>query len=99
MHEQTVWRHDFLDIAWQADYRNTFEVRTRDAIAQSRGAALWVEVGEPSGTRVCVFTGTAVVSAVGDADDRRVPVGPRQCVAVAASDVGPVEPLPEPTPR
>jgi len=86
-------------IVWQADYRNTFEVRTRDAIAQSRGAGLWVEVGVPSGTRVCVFSGTAVVSAAGDADDRRVPVGPRQCVTVAASAVGPVEPLPEPAPR
>ena len=86
-------------IVWQADYRNTFEVRTRDAIAQSRGAGLWVEVGVPSGTRVCVFSGTAVVSAAGDADDRRVSVGPRQCVTVAASAVGPVEPLPEPAPR
>ena len=83
-------------IAWQADYRDTFEIRTRDATAQSRGAGLRVEVREPSGTRVCVFAGTAVVSAVGGADDRRVPVGPRQCVAVATSDVGPVEPLPEP---
>ena len=86
-------------IAWQMDRRDTFEIRTRHAVAQSRGAAVWVEIGEPSATRVCVFTGTAVVSALGDADDRRVPVGPHQCVAVAVSGVGGLEPLAGPTER
>ena len=57
------------------------------------------QIGEPSATRVCVFTGTAVVSALGDADDRRVPVGPHQCVAVAVSGVGGLEPLAGPTQR
>ena len=85
-------------VAWHPDRRDIFEVRTRHAVAQSRGAAFWVEIGEPSASRVCVFTGTAVVSALGDADGRRVPVGPRQCATVTATDIGALEAMPELSP-
>ena len=85
-------------IAWQADLRDTFEVRTRGVVAQSRGAAFWVETDGTLTTRVCVFSGTAVANTPNDPDGQRVRVGPRQCVMVGAAGIGAPEPLPESTP-
>ena len=74
---------------WQEGLRDTVEIRTPHAITQARGAALAVEIRPPlETTRVCVFSGTAVVSGLSE-DVGQTEVGVGHCVTIGVTGAAP----------